>query len=49
LAVHEIIGVVVSLIVLAGVSTVVINGGKSAQVLTAGFTGLATDINAARG
>jgi hypothetical protein len=38
--VHEAIGVVVALIVLAGVATVVVNGGKSAQVLKAGSDGL---------
>lgn len=45
--VHEIVGVVVALMVLAGVTSVVVNGGKSAQVLTAGFNGLANNIKAA--
>lgn len=45
--VHEAIGVVVALMVLAGVSMVIVNGGKSAQVFQAGFNGLATDIKAA--
>lgn len=45
--VHEMVGVLVALLVLAGVTTVVVNGGKSAQVFNAGFQGLATDIKAA--
>lgn len=45
--IHELVGIVVGLLVLAGVTTVVVNGGKSAQVFNAGFQGLATDIKAA--
>jgi hypothetical protein len=45
--VHEMVAVVVGLLILAGVTTVVVNGGKSAQVLNVGFQGLATDIKAA--
>jgi len=49
MVVHEAVGVVVALIVLAGVTSVVINGGKSAQVLSAGSTGLIGLIKAAEG
>jgi hypothetical protein len=47
--VHETVGVIVALIVLAGVTSVVINGGKSAQVLTAGWSGLANTLKVAEG
>lgn len=49
MVVHEVIGVVVALIVLAGVTSVVINGGKSAQVMKAGADGLANVIRVAEG
>ena len=49
MVVHEVIGVVVALIVLAGVTSVVINGGKSAQVLKAGSDGLIGAIKVAEG
>jgi hypothetical protein len=49
MVVHEAIGVIVAIIILAGVSTVVVNGGKSAQVLKAGADGLTGVIGVARG
>jgi hypothetical protein len=49
MVVHEAIGVVVALIVLAGVTSVVINGGKSAMVLKAGSDGLIGAIKVAEG
>jgi hypothetical protein len=47
--VHEAVGIVVALIVLAGVATVVVNGGQSAAVFKAAADGLATDLKVAEG
>lgn len=45
--VREIAGIAVALIVLAGVSVAVVNGGSSAQILGSGANGFANMIKAA--
>lgn len=45
--VREIVGVLVGIVVLAGLSVIVVNGGQSAQVLTAGANGFSNMIKAA--
>jgi hypothetical protein len=45
--INELIGLGVAIVVLAGVVTVVVNGGKSAAVLQAAANGFAADIRAA--
>lgn len=47
--IHDLVTVLTLIVVVAGITTVVVNGAGSAAVLTAGFTGFAKSLTAAQG
>ncbi len=47
MAVREVVGIFVAVIVLAGLSVAVVNGGQTAGILTAGANGFSNVVKAA--